>query len=87
MFQEFISWILSYEGTCIILAAGIVYMSIRSIITHVKYRTTAGTLHIDNGEDKVICLFTLDIPIDSLAKKKYVMMKIDSKSHLKSWED
>ena len=69
-------------GVCII------YMTIRSIINHYRYGTVAGTLHIDNDrEDKVICLFTLDIPIDSVAKKKYVMMKIDPKSHLKSWED
>lgn len=45
-----------------------------------------GTMHIDmNREDKDICLFTLDIPLESISKEQYVLLKVDGKSGLKEW--
>ena len=57
------------------------------IVSKKKYKI-GGTMHIDTSrEDKDICLFTLNVPLEDLKKEHYILIKIDSESNLKSWEN
>ena len=50
-----------------------------------KYEV-AGTMHIDTSRnDKDICLFTLDMPLEDIQKEQYVLIRIDGESNLKEW--
>ena len=45
-----------------------------------------GTMHIDTSrDDKDICLFTLDMPLEDIQKERYVIIRIDGASNLKEW--
>ena len=45
-----------------------------------------GTMHIDvSREDKDICLFTLDMPLEDIQKERYVLLRVDGASNLKEW--
>ena len=51
-----------------------------------KYEV-AGTMHIDTSRDnKDICLFTLDMPLEDIQKKQYVLLRVDGASNLKEWQ-
>lgn len=52
-----------------------------------KYKLV-GTMRIDmKRSDKDICLFTLDYPLNDIAKEQYVLLRVDGTSNLKEWQD
>ena len=79
----------NYWFYIVIVAICIIAMFIFAIFIKRNQRyKIGGTMHIDlSRNDKDICLFTLDMPLNELQKEKAILIKIDSGSNLKSWED
>lgn len=71
------------------LVITVISISLMLVVIFVSRRRnfkTVGTMHIDmNREDKDICLFTLDMPLDDIAKEHYVIMRVNGSSNLKEW--
>ena len=75
------------------ICCGIVFVicaigTIINIIAYIARPKIGGTLHIDSSrDDKFVCLFTLELPIETIQKKKKIVVKIDANSNLKEWEE
>ena len=72
-----------------VVIAAICVISIVVLLIIVKRKPNykvVGTMHIDvSREDKDICLFTLDMPLDDIQKERYVLLRVDGASNLKEW--
>ena len=70
----------------IISIISIVVLSIYVLISKRTHYKTVGTIHVDlSREDKDICLFTLDMPLNEIAQERYVIIRVDGESNLREW--
>ncbi len=71
--------------TILISSACIISLFIFVISRKPNYKKV-GTMHIDmSRNDKDICLFTLDLPLNDIAKEEFVILRVDGTPNLKEW--
>ena len=72
--------------TILISVACIISLFIFLIIRRKPNYKKVGTMHIDmSRNDKDICLFTLDLPLNDIVKEEFVILRVDGTPNLKEW--
>ena len=78
----------NYMFSIIIAVVCLIAMFIFAIfIKRNQHYKIGGTMHIDTSRDeKDICLFTLEMPIEDIKKERVILIRVDADSRLKEWE-
>ena len=70
----------------VIASLSVISLFIFAIVNKKTNYKRVGTMHIDmNRADKDICLFTLDLPLNDIAKEDYVILRVDGAPNLQEW--
>ena len=78
----------NYGFSIVVAVICIVAMIIFAIfVKRNQHYKVGGTMHIDTSrDDKDICLFTLEMPIEEIKKERVILIRIDSGSTLREWD-